>query len=128
MRSELEHARDIAKGTVPNQKEKHFSRYNGINESEMSLEYVKKKADTRAGKTVEEPKAKDIVDDEVTDADLDWIDELKSDINKVEEPKYSNLDNFKNSDEIGEASIKDLFFCMEVHENTMPPVPYISIL
>ena len=63
LRSELEHARDIAKGEVPNQKEKHFSRYNGINESEMSLEYVKKKADTRAGKTVEEPKAKEVVED-----------------------------------------------------------------
>lgn len=49
-RSELEHARDIAKGEVPKQSEKHFNRYNGKNESEMSLEYVKKKADTRAGK------------------------------------------------------------------------------
>lgn len=48
LRSELEHARDIAKREVPNQKEKHFSRYEGINESEMSLGYVKKKADTRA--------------------------------------------------------------------------------
>ena len=50
LRSELEHARDIAKREVPDQSKKHFNRYNGLNESEMSLEYVKKKADKRAGK------------------------------------------------------------------------------
>lgn len=44
LRSELEHARDIAKGEVPNQSEKHFSRYNGLNEGEVAPEYVYKKA------------------------------------------------------------------------------------
>ena len=38
LRSELEHARDIAKREVPDQSKKHFNRYNGLNESEMSLE------------------------------------------------------------------------------------------
>ncbi|MCD7779668.1 MAG: hypothetical protein LUH05_03225, partial [Candidatus Gastranaerophilales bacterium] len=54
LRSELEHARDIAKREVPNQDEKHFARYKGKNESEMSLGYVKKKADTRASKEITE--------------------------------------------------------------------------
>lgn len=54
LRSELEHARDIAKGEVPKDGSKHFNRYNGVNESEASLGYVKKKADTRAGQKVEE--------------------------------------------------------------------------
>lgn len=44
LRAELEHARDIAKGEVPNQSEKHFSRYNGLNEGEVASEYVYKKA------------------------------------------------------------------------------------
>lgn len=44
LRSELEHARDIAKSEVPNQKVKHFSRYNGLNEGEMSGEYTYKKS------------------------------------------------------------------------------------
>lgn len=51
LRSELEHARDIAKGEVPKDGSKHFNRYNGTNESEASLGYVKKKADTRAENT-----------------------------------------------------------------------------
>ena len=64
LRSELEHARDIAKREVPDQSKKHFNRYNGLNESEMSLEYVKKKADTRAGKEVTEAeKTKQYIDE-----------------------------------------------------------------
>lgn len=51
LRSELEHARDIAKGEVPkNLKNKHFARYNGKNESEMSVDYVMKKSQARADK------------------------------------------------------------------------------
>lgn len=44
LRAELEHIRDFAKGTVPNQKEKHFSRYEGLNEAEMAPSYIYKKA------------------------------------------------------------------------------------
>lgn len=44
LRAELEHARDIAKGEVPNQSEKHFSRYEGLNEGEVAPNYVYKKA------------------------------------------------------------------------------------
>ncbi len=61
LRSELEHARDRAKGEVPNQKVKHFNRYEGMNESEMALGYVKKKADSRAGRTVEQAPAEEPV-------------------------------------------------------------------
>lgn len=60
LRSELEHARDIAKREVPNQNEKHFARYKGKNESEMSLGYVKKKADTRASKGITEKHLKEL--------------------------------------------------------------------
>lgn len=48
LRSELEHARDIAKGEVPTQTEKHFSRYEGLNEGEVASGYVYKKAQGRA--------------------------------------------------------------------------------
>lgn len=68
LRSELEHARDIAKRTVPNQKAQHFSRYSGINESEMSLGYVKKKADSRVLKAKTEAKIK--VDNEKYNYDI----------------------------------------------------------
>lgn len=44
LRAELEHARDISKGEVPNQAEKHFSRYNGLNEGEVTPEYTYKKS------------------------------------------------------------------------------------
>ena len=48
LRSELEHARDIAKGTVPDQNVKHFSRYDGMNESEVASGYVHKKSTSRS--------------------------------------------------------------------------------
>jgi hypothetical protein len=44
LRDELEHARDIAKGEVPNQKQQHFSRYSGLNESEAAPQYTYKKS------------------------------------------------------------------------------------
>jgi hypothetical protein len=44
LRAEMEHARDIAKGEVPNQAERHFSRYEGMNEGEVASGYVYKKA------------------------------------------------------------------------------------
>ena len=44
LRAEIEHARDIAKGEVPNQSEKHFARYNGMNEGEVASEYTYKKS------------------------------------------------------------------------------------
>ena len=44
LRSELEHARDIAKGTVPDQSKQHFSRYNGLNEGEVASGYTYKKS------------------------------------------------------------------------------------
>lgn len=49
LRSELEHARDIITNEVPKSKDKHFARYNGKNESEMSADYVYKKSQARAG-------------------------------------------------------------------------------
>lgn len=48
LRAELEHARDIAKGEVPKQSDKHFSRYEGINEGEVASGYVYKKAQGKA--------------------------------------------------------------------------------
>lgn len=48
LRSELEHARDIAKGTVPDQNVRHFSRYDGMNESEVASGYVHKKSTSRS--------------------------------------------------------------------------------
>lgn len=48
LRSELEHARDIAKGTVPDQNVKHFSRYDGMNESEVASGFTYGKASKRA--------------------------------------------------------------------------------
>lgn len=47
LRSELEHARDIAKGTVPKDKKQHFSRYQGANEAEIAPSFVKHKADRK---------------------------------------------------------------------------------
>lgn len=44
LRAELEHARDIAKGEVPKQSERHFARYNGLNEGEAASEYTYKKS------------------------------------------------------------------------------------
>ena len=54
LRAELEHARDIAKGEVPKQSEKHFSRYEGMNEGEVAPDYVYKKAAGKAQKTAEQ--------------------------------------------------------------------------
>lgn len=51
LRAELEHARDIAKGEVPNQTERHFSRYEGLNEGEVAGDYVYKKATGKANAT-----------------------------------------------------------------------------
>ena len=51
LRAELEHARDIAKGEIPNQTERHFSRYEGMNEGEVASEYVYKKAQGKANAT-----------------------------------------------------------------------------
>lgn len=48
LRAELEHARDIAKGEVPDQAEKHFARYNGMNEGEVAADYVYKKSQGKA--------------------------------------------------------------------------------
>jgi len=48
LRSELEHARDIAKGEVPDQNVRHFSRYEGMNEGEAAVGYTYKKAQSRA--------------------------------------------------------------------------------
>lgn len=48
LRAEIEHARDMAKGEVPNQTEKHFSRYDGLNESEVAPQYTYKKSKGRA--------------------------------------------------------------------------------
>lgn len=50
LRAELEHARDITKGEVPNQSEKHFSRYDGVNEGEAAYDYVYKKSAGKAQK------------------------------------------------------------------------------
>ncbi len=44
LRSELEHARDIAKGTIPDTNVQHFSRYTGMNEAEVAPDYVYKKS------------------------------------------------------------------------------------
>lgn len=44
LRAEIEHARDIATGEVPNQSEKHFARYKGINEGEAAVDYTYKKS------------------------------------------------------------------------------------
>lgn len=98
-RSELEHARDIAKGSVPNQEEKHFSRYNGKNESEMSLEYVKKKADKRASNNIDKPsnELKDTV--HTSEKDVTDVKENSSNINKEESQtntvSENNLSNNK---------------------------------
>ena len=51
LRSELEHARDIAKNEIPKQSEKHFSRYEGMNEGEVAGDYVYKKATGKAKAT-----------------------------------------------------------------------------
>ena len=61
LRAEMEHARDITKGEVPKEEGKHFSRYNGANESEVASGYTYKKSVGRNkalnGETVvEEPK------------------------------------------------------------------------
>lgn len=54
LRSELEHARDIAKGTVPDQSKQHFSRYNGLNEGEVASGYTYKKSQGKAKKIAEQ--------------------------------------------------------------------------
>lgn len=51
LRSELEHARDFVKGEVPDQNLQHFSRYEGVNETEVAPSYTYKKAKNKASKT-----------------------------------------------------------------------------
>lgn len=75
LRSELEHARDIASNEVPNQSEKHFSRYDGLNEGEAAYDYVYKKSQGKAGKV-----NTDAVMPEVNKADLSPVNE-NTDVN-----------------------------------------------
>lgn len=60
LRSELEHARDIAKNEVPKQSEKHFSRYEGMNEGEVASKYVYKKAQGKAKAMKQQAEIKNI--------------------------------------------------------------------
>lgn len=60
LRAELEHARDIAKGEIPNQSEKHFSRYEGLNEGEVAPSYVYKKATGKAEKITSQNTLNDV--------------------------------------------------------------------
>ena len=48
LRAELEHARDLAKGEVPQEEGKHFARYTGANEAEVAPSYTYKKSKGRA--------------------------------------------------------------------------------
>lgn len=75
LRAELEHARDIASNEVPNQSEKHFSRYDGLNEGEAAYDYVYKKSQGKAGKV-----NTDAVIPEVNKADLSPVNE-NTDVN-----------------------------------------------
>ncbi len=52
LRSEIEHARDLAKGQVPDQKVQHLSRYKGLNEAEIAPIYIKKKADSAQARNI----------------------------------------------------------------------------
>lgn len=64
LRSELEHARDLAKGEVPDQNTRHFSRYEGMNEGEVAPDYVYKKSQRKLGQTVEETQPRQEVEPE----------------------------------------------------------------
>lgn len=96
LRSELEHARDIAKGEIPNQTEKHFSRYNGLNEGEVAPEYVYKKAQGKnkalngIQETMPETTAKPL-DSEIKE-NLVKPQQLKIDFNSTIETKQSTGD------------------------------------
>lgn len=88
LRSELEHARDIASGSVPNQSEKHFSRYDGINEGEAAYDYVYKKSQGKAGKL-----NTDAVIPEVNKADLSPVKESVDAIAPIEAQKALKTDS-----------------------------------
>lgn len=81
LRAELEHARDIAKGEVPNQSEKHFSRYDGVNEGEAAYDYVYKKSQGKAGKLNDNKVLAD-----VKEADLSPVKEVEG-VNTPKEVK-----------------------------------------
>lgn len=73
LRSELEHARDAAKGSIPDMNVQHFSRYQGMNEAEAAPEYIYGKAQRRASQPAEEiPSVETPVKEEVEQLKLDF--------------------------------------------------------
>jgi hypothetical protein len=88
LRAELEHARDIAKGEVPNQTEKHFSRYDGLNEGEAAYDYVYKKSQGKAGKLND---SKVLTDSK--EADLSPVKETEGGNTPVEVKKPLKIDS-----------------------------------
>lgn len=89
LRSELEHARDLAKGEVPTKKGKHFSRYEGKNEAEVASGYVYKKAQGKA-KALSPETSQNVMDEVEYKQDIEPT--LNSYLNNsIEQDSISNL-------------------------------------
>lgn len=96
LRSELEHARDISKGEVPDQNVKHFSRYDGMNEGEVASGYVYNKAQSKAQKmgidtTISKPNT-EFEAPKTPEIDNKIVKEPEKDIQQPKEPEQLKID------------------------------------
>lgn len=107
LRAELEHARDIAKGEVPDKNEKHFSRYNGLNEGEVAPEYVYKKAQGKA-KAIGQIKEIQNISENVQKYELEGYKfETSEPLEGAGEQRYNLVDTNGNNLGYVEYTIKD---------------------
>lgn len=90
LRAEIEHARDLAYGKVPDQNVKHFDRYDGLNEGEVASGYTYKKSVGRANAVKQ---TEEIVEDVPTNTS----DEINITINEQE---AKALDEVINTGEV----------------------------
>lgn len=102
LRAEIEHARDIAKGEVPDQSIQHFSRYEGINEGEAAVDYTYKKSVGRNKALNPES----VVEQEVKEVPIEEPNQLKIDFdNHINQAK--SVDDLVNGSVVAD-TIEDI--------------------
>jgi len=109
LRSELEHARDYAKGDYKNLPEgQHFSRYDGSNETEMASDYLHKKSTSKAVRdgVLAQPTEAPVLKDTPTEGVSTPTGEIKP---LKEAPVEANPEqlqlNFTSTDELADAVV-----------------------
>ena len=117
LRSELEHARDLVKGEVPDQNIKHFARYEGINEAETAPYYIHKKSTSRANKQALQ-KTQDDLKAKVKQYEIDGYTFKQGTSDGFGEQRYNLFDKQGNNLGFVEYTIKDGVLTIDEVRNT----------